>query len=256
LIIEKRKEKMNAFEALKKKDRIVVKIGSSSLMHEETGDVNFEKMEKLVRNLTDLKNRGKNVILVSSGAMAAGRKALNLSRHDVKTKAMKQATAAVGQARLMMFYQKLFAEYNQVAAQVLLTKFTFTNPESLVNATNTFDELLKLGVIPIVNENDTIATDEIDFGDNDTLSAEIAKLTDSDLLILLSDIDGLYNKDPHKNEDAELIRVVEAVDEKIDAMAGGAGSDFGTGGMTTKLNAARIATGAGCDMVIANASDV
>ncbi len=247
---------MNEFEALKKKDRIVVKIGSSSLMHEETGDVNFEKMEKLVRNLTDLKNRGKNVILVSSGAMAAGRKALNLSRHDVKTKVMKQATAAVGQARLMMFYQKLFAEYNQVAAQVLLTKFTFTNPESLVNATNTFDELLKLGVIPIVNENDTIATDEIDFGDNDTLSAEIAKLTDSDLLILLSDIDGLYNKDPHKNEDAELIRVVEAVDEKIDAMAGGAGSDFGTGGMTTKLNAARIATGAGCDMVIANASDV
>jgi glutamate 5-kinase len=248
---------MNEFERLKEKKRIVVKIGSSSLMHEETGDVDFETMEKLVRVLTDLTNRGKQVILVTSGAMAAGRKSLRMSKADCRDLSVKQAVAAVGQARLMMFYQKIFAEYNQIIAQLLLTKYTLLDNEaSRQNAHNTFVELLKLGVIPIVNENDTVATDEIVFGDNDTLSAEVCRLTESDLLILLSDIDGLYTDNPRTNKTAGFIRLVEKVDEKIMDMGKGAGSDVGTGGMFTKIKAAKIATEAGADMVIANAADV
>lgn len=241
--------------ALKEKKRIVVKIGSSALTHMETGKMNLEKMERLVRVLTDLGNQGKEVILVSSGAIAAGRKSLQIEERPTE-KSVKQACAAVGQARLMMLYQKLFAEYNQLTAQILLTKYTMINDISRENAKNTFRELAKMGVIPIVNENDTVSTDEIEFGDNDTLSALVAALVAADMLILLSDIDGLYTDDPRKNENAGLISLVPAVTKEILAMGKGAGSSLGTGGMSTKITAARIAAGCGADMVIANGKDV
>lgn len=247
--------KQTDFEFGKKK-RVVVKIGSSSLNHEETGNLNFTKLEHLVRELCDLRNRGMDVCLVSSGAIAVGRKSMGLSERpkDISTK---QACAAVGQARLMMTYQKLFAEYNQIAGQVLMTKNTMVNPVSRENAKNTFEELFRLGVIPIVNENDTVSTYEMQFGDNDTLSAIVASLVGADILILLSDIDGLFTDDPHKNPDAKLITVVEKMDEKVYEMAkGSTGSDVGTGGMATKLTAAKIATLSGADMVIANGKDV
>lgn len=246
---------MDIRNRLKDKKRIVVKIGSSSLTHEMTGDINLDKMEKLVRVLTDLSNQGKEVVLVSSGAIAVGRKTLAL-KEKPKDKAMKQACAAVGQARLMMVYQKLFSEYNQVTAQILMTKYTMMNDISRLNAQNTFHELLKIGVIPIVNENDTVSTDEIEFGDNDTLSALVTALIDADLLILLSDIDGLYTDNPRNNKEAELIHTVSRIDDKILEMAKGEGSDVGTGGMATKISAARIANDSGADMVIANAADV
>ncbi|MBO5197324.1 MAG: glutamate 5-kinase [Lachnospiraceae bacterium] len=246
---------MDKRSLLKDKKRIVVKIGSSSLTHEATGNLNLAKMEKLVRVLTDLKNQGKDVVLVSSGAIAVGRKTLGLNTRPAE-KSVKQACAAVGQAKLMMVYEKLFAEYNQIPAQVLLTKYTMLDPVSRRNAENTFDELLKLGVIPIVNENDTVATDEIEFGDNDTLSAIVAALIHADLLILLSDIDGLYTDDPHKNPDAKFIELVEEIDENLARMGKGSASDVGTGGMATKISAARVATDAGADMMIANAENV
>ena len=179
------------------KKRVVVKIGSSSLNYGETGNLNFTKLEHLVRELCNLRNRGMDVCLVSSGAIAVGRQTLGMDERpkDISTK---QACAAVGQARLMMIYQRLFAEYNQVAGQVLMTKNTMVNPVSRENAKNTFDELFRLGAIPIVNENDTVSTYEMQFGDNDTLSAIVASLIGADLLILLSDIDGLFTDDPHK----------------------------------------------------------
>ncbi len=241
-------------QQLIKKQRIVIKIGSSSLTHEETGDINLDKMEQLVRVLTDLSNQGKEVILVSSGAIAAGRRALGICEKP-KEKSVKQACAAVGQARLMMLYQKLFAEYNQSAAQILLTKYTINDSTSRQNAHNTFLELAKMKVIPIVNENDTVATDEIEFGDNDTLSALVAALVGADLLILLSDIDGLYTDDPRKNDKAEFISIVPGITKEILAMGKGAGSNVGTGGMSTKITAARIALGCGADMVIANGAN-
>lgn len=236
--------------------RIVVKIGSSSLTHEETGKLDLGKMEQLVRQLSDLRNRGMDVCLVSSGAIAVGRAAMGI--HDRPTEiSMKQACAAVGQAKLMMVYQKLFAEYNETAGQVLLTKNTMINPVSRENAKNTFEELFQLGVIPIVNENDTTSTYEMQFGDNDTLSALVSSMVGADLLILLSDIDGLYTDDPHTNPDAKLVQVVENLDEEILGMAKGTtGSNVGTGGMTTKLTAAKIATLSGTDMIIANGADV
>lgn len=247
--------KQTDFEFGKKK-RVVVKIGSSSLNHEETGNLNFTKLEHLVRELCDLRNRGMDVCLVSSGAIAVGRQSIGLTERpkDISTK---QACAAVGQARLMMTYQKLFAEYNQIAGQVLMTKNTMVNPVSRENAKNTFEELFRLGVIPIVNENDTVSTYEMQFGDNDTLSAIVASLVGADILILLSDIDGLFTDDPHKNPDAKLISVVEKMDANVYEMAKGTtGSDVGTGGMATKLTAAKIATLSGADMVIANGKDV
>lgn len=235
---------------------IVIKIGSSSLTHPETGELNLLKIEKLVRVLCDLKGAGKDVVLVSSGAVAAGRQALGrIGRPG--TLAEKQAYAAVGQARLMMVYQRIFSEYNHIAAQVLLTKDTMTNEVSRYNAQNTFDELLALGVVPIVNENDTVSTHEIQFGDNDRLSAIVAALISADLLILLSDIDGLYTDDPHVNPEARFIDVVEEITPELMAMGKDtAGSDVGTGGMAAKLEAARIATDSGSDMVITNAADV
>lgn len=245
---------------LKDKKRIIIKIGSSSLTHPETGDLNLMKIEKLVRIISDLKAQGKDVILVSSGAIAAGRQALG-HRGKPDTLAEKQAYAAVGQARLMMVYQKLFSEYNQTAAQVLLTKNTMVNDASRFNAQNTFEELLKLHAIPIVNENDTVSTSEIplvdNFGDNDRLSAIVAALIGADLLILLSDIDGLYSDDPRTNPDARLIPLVPEITEELLAMGKPtSGSDVGTGGMAAKLAAARIATDSGCDMVIANGEEV
>ena len=247
-------------EALRNKRRIVIKIGSSSLTHKETGDLNLTKIERLVRVISDLKGAGKQVVLVSSGAIAAGRQALGHRTRPV-TLAEKQAFAAVGQARLMMVYQRIFAEYNQVAAQILLTKNTMVNDSNRYNAQNTFDELLKLGTIPIVNENDTVSTSEIpmvdNFGDNDRLSAVVAALIGADLLILLSDIDGLYSDDPRHNPDARFISMVKEITPELMEMGKDtSGSDVGTGGMAAKLAAARIATDSGSDMVIANGEDV
>lgn len=238
------------------KKRVVVKIGSSSLNYGETGNLNFTKLEHLVRELCNLRNRGMDVCLVSSGAIAVGRAAMGVKERPSET-SVKQACAAVGQAKLMMVYQKLFAEYSQTAGQILLTKNTMVNPVSRANAKNTFDELFHLGVIPVVNENDTVSTYEMQFGDNDTLSAIVTSITKADLLILLSDIDGLYSDDPHDNPDAKLIREVDTLDRKILGMAkSSTGSDVGTGGMATKLTAAKIATYSGADMIIANGGNM
>ena len=248
----------NMREYIKDKKRIVIKIGSSSLQHAETGDLDYVKLEKLVRALCDISNQGKEVVLVSSGAIAAGKQAVKLKKHDVSGDspiAVKQACAAVGQARLMMVYQKLFSEYNHIAAQILMTKNTIVDDLNRFNAHNTFMELLKLGVIPIVNENDTVATYEIEIGDNDTLSAIVAAMIEADLLILLSDIDGLYSDDPRTNPEAAFIEVVEQLDDSIMQMGRSTtGSSVGTGGMGTKLIAAQIATKSGADMIIANSS--
>ena len=203
---------------MKDKKRIVIKIGSSSLQHAETGDLDYIKLELLVRELCDIRNQGKDVVLVSSGAIAVGKKAVHLKKESMdreNTIALKQACAAVGQARLMMTYQKIFGEYNQVTAQILMTKNTIVDNLNRYNAHNTFSELFKLGVIPIVNENDTVATYEIEIGDNDTLSAIVAALVDADLLILLSDIDGLYTDDPRTNPEAEFIETVQKITEEF-----------------------------------------
>ena len=250
---------MNYRERLKDKKRIVIKIGSSSLTHSETGRLNLRKLEVLARELSDLRNQGKDVILVSSGAIATGVAALGMHAKPTELKG-KQACAAVGQARLMMIYQKLFSEYNQLSAQILMTKNTMVNNINRKNAQNTFNELLSLGVIPIVNENDSISTYELQnlekFGDNDTLSAMVAALVRADLLILLSDIDGLFTDDPNTNPDAKFIDVVENLDDNLLNMGKGtSGSKVGTGGMATKLTAAQIASAAGVDMVIANGAD-
>lgn len=242
-------------ETLKDKKRIVIKIGSSSLTHPETGSLNLTKLEVLVREISDLRNMGKDVVMVSSGAIAVGRRAAGLGHRPSETKE-KQACAAIGQARLMMIYQKLFSEYNQLAAQILMTKRTVMDNLSRFNALNTFQELLKLGAIPIVNENDTVSTYEMQFGDNDTLSAIVAALIDADLLLLLSDIDGLFTDDPNSNPDAKLIHVVEKLDDHLLEMGKSTStSDVGTGGMVSKLTAAKLASAAGTDMVIANGED-
>lgn len=242
---------------LQDKKRIVIKIGTSTITHTDTGHLNLVKIEKFVRILTDIHNQDKDLIIVSSGAIGAGRKALGIKERPTEL-SLKQACAAVGQARLMMIYQKLFAEYNQTIAQVLVTKGVITNEISRANAENTMQELLDLGVIPIVNENDVVSTDQIqngNFGDNDTLSALVAEMVGADLLILLSDIDGLYTDDPRSNPDAQFISCVEKIDEDLLSCAKGPDSAFGTGGMTTKLAAAEIANEAGTDMVIANGDD-
>ena len=254
-----RKEtKMDYREALKDKKRIVIKIGSSSLTHEETGHLNLEKMERLVRLLTDLRNSGKEVVLVSSGAIAVGRKALGLLHKPTET-SEKQACAAIGQASLMTVYQKLFSEYHQPCAQILMTKFTILNDITRQNACNTFEQLFKMGVIPIVNENDTVSTDEMEnlgIGENDTLAALGTAMIHGDLVILLSDIDGLYSDDPKKNPEAVFFHQIDDVNDSVLGMAKGSSSSVGTGGMQTKLSAARIATASGADMVIANGDRV
>lgn len=247
---------MNLHDYLKYKKRVVVKIGSSSLQHADNGELDLIKLEKLVRELCDLRNRGMDVCLVSSGAIAVGRRAIGLTERPSEV-STKQACAAVGQARLMMIYQRLFSEYSQVASQILMTKYTMVNETTRENARNCFEELFRLGIIPIVNENDTISTYEMHFGDNDTLSAIVTSLTNADLLILLSDIDGLYTDDPRSNPDAVLIERIDRLDEHYMEMAKDTtGSDVGTGGMATKLTAARISVHSGADMIIANGKDV
>ena len=233
--------------------RVVVKIGSSSITH-ENGRLALRKIDLLAKELADLHNSGRDVILVSSGAIAAGVSALRLCQKPQKT-AQKQAAAAVGQGALMQLYEKFFLEYRQSIAQILLTKDVMDDPCQRENAINTFAQLLEYGVIPIVNENDTIATDEIGFGDNDRLSAYVAALVQADLLILLSDIDGLYTADPTARPEATQIKEVHQITAEIEAMAGSTHSGVGTGGMITKIMAAQIATEAGIDMMIANAAE-
>lgn len=245
----------NFRELLKDKKKIVIKIGSSSLTHEATGNINYNKLEKLVRILCDIKSEGKDIVLVSSGAIAVGRQAVGLTEKPAIL-AQKQACAAIGQCRLMTTYQKLFSEYNQIAAQVLMTKYTMLNEESMKNAKNTFEELFRFGAIPVVNENDTISTYEIEFGDNDRLSALVCALIGADLLILLSDIDGLFTDDPNINPEAKFIDIVPEIDDTILNMAKGSQSSVGTGGMSAKITAATIATYSGADMVIANSKDI
>lgn len=243
-------------DKLKDKKRIVIKIGSSSLVHEETGKLNLTKVEKLVRVLSDLHNEGKDVVLVSSGAIAVGANALGIVGKP-ESIPQKQACASIGQAKLMMTYQKLFSEYNQITSQVLITKMTILNDTSRKNAYNTFTELFKYGAIPVVNENDTVSTYEIEFGDNDRLSAIVAAVIHADLLILLSDIDGLYTDDPNSNADAKFIEFVPTITNELFAMGkSSSSSTVGTGGMSSKIAAASIATDAGADMVIANGKNV
>ena len=231
--------------------RIVVKVGTSTLAH-PTGRLNIQRMEKLCKDLSDLKNMGHEIILVSSGAIAMGFGKLNLSERpkDVPTK---QASAAVGQCELMYIYDKLFTEYNHTVAQLLITAPDIEEGGvRKQNFHNTLARLLELGALPVINENDTISTEEFGIGDNDTLSAIVAVTIQADLLILLSDIDGLFDGDPRKNPDAKLIDTVEKIDEHIISLGGGSGSNLGTGGMATKLRAAQMAPAAGCEMVIAN----
>lgn len=253
-------EKLTEIELRKKlteRKRIVVKIGSSSLHHMATGELNLTKMERLVRELCELRNQGKEVILVSSGAIAVGKKTINISPNDTEIP-LKQACAAIGQAKLMMIYERLFAEYNHLTAQILMTKHTIVDDINRKNAQNTFNQLLKLGVIPVVNENDTVAVHEVEdtIGDNDFLSAVVCSLVDADLLILLSDIDGLYTDDPRANKNAKFVDVVEDLDRVMKMGKETTGSNVGTGGMSAKLHAATIAVNSGADMVIANGKDV
>ncbi len=230
--------------------RIVVKVGTSTLAH-ATGRLNIRHVEELVKVLSDLKNAGHEMILVSSGAIGMGVGKLNLPGRpaDMPTK---QAAAAVGQCELMYTYDKLFSQYNHTVAQILLTSEDVDHADRRQNFENTMARLLELGALPVINENDTIATEEIKVGDNDTLGAIVACSVKADLLVLLSDIEGLYTADPRQDPAARLIPVVEAVTPEVEALAGGKGSDLATGGMATKLRAAKMATAAGCDMVITN----
>ncbi len=230
--------------------RIVIKIGTSTLAH-STGRLNIRRVEELVKVMSDLKNSGHEVILVSSGAigMGAGKLSLKGKPSDIPTK---QAAAAVGQCELMYTYDKLFSEYNHTVAQILLTGSDFKNEERHTNFTNTMMRLLELDVLPIINENDTVATDEISVGDNDTLSALVSESINADLLVLMSDIDGLYTADPHKDASASLIPEIRELTPEVMALGGDAGSTLGTGGMRTKLHAAEICTENGTDMIITN----
>lgn len=233
--------------------RIVIKVGTSTLAH-ATGLLNIRRVEKLCEVMSDLKNAGHQLVLVSSGAIGMGVGKLSLGGRpaDIPTK---QAAAAVGQCELMYTYDKLFAEHNHTVAQILLTGADVQHAERRQNVQNTLFRLLELGALPIINENDSVATDEIVIGDNDTLGAIVATNVQADLLVLLSDIDGLYTADPHTDPTARLLPVVEAITPAIVAMTGGAGSSLGTGGMQTKLHAAELTTAAGIPMVIANGQD-
>ncbi len=233
--------------------RIVVKVGTSTLAH-ATGLLNIRRVEQLCGVMSDLKNAGHQLILVSSGAIGMGVGKLSLPGRptDIPTK---QAAAAVGQCELMYTYDKLFTEHNHTVAQLLVTGADLGNDQRRDNFRNTLFRLLELGALPVVNENDTVATEEIVIGGNDTLGAIVAAHTQADLLIILSDIDGLYTADPHKDPDAKLLSVVEKITPEIEAMVGGAGSSLGTGGMATKISATKIATAAGVNLVIANGQD-
>lgn len=239
-------------QQVKEAGLIVIKVGSSSLTH-DNGKLNYSRIEMLCRDLADLRNAGRRVILVTSGAVAAGTGRLGLLKPPADI-AAKQALAAVGQGILMGTYGKLMSEYNQAVAQVLLTREDLQDPVRRENCLNTLQRLLEWGVIPIVNENDTVATEEIKFGDNDTLSARVAELVQAGLLVLLTDIDGLYSGDPRRDPAARRIDVVERITPELEALASGAGSDRGTGGMVTKIAAARIAAAAGIPMVVASSA--
>ena len=230
--------------------RLVVKIGTSTLAH-STGHLNIRRVEEICKTLSDIKNAGHEVILVSSGAigMGVGKLGLRERPKDIPTK---QAAAAVGQCELMYTYDKLFSEYHHTVAQLLITSDDTKNPVRHQNFTNTLNRLLEMGALPIINENDTVATEELGIGDNDTLAAIVSQSVRADLLILLSDIDGLYTADPHTHPEAKLVHHVPCVNEKIRELAGVSNSGQGTGGMVTKLRAAEICLGCGCDMVIAN----
>ena len=230
--------------------KIVIKIGTSTLTY-ANGCVNIRRIESLCKCVSDVINAGNEVILVSSGAIGMGVGKLNLKEKPTDI-AGKQAAAAVGQCELMYIYDKEFASHNHTVAQILLTGPDLRTPDRHEKFENTMKRLLELGVLPIINENDTVATDEILFGDNDTLAALVAEGTGADLLVLLSDIDGLYTGDPRSDKDAVLIPEVREITDEIEALAGGAGTSRGTGGMATKIKAAKIATEAGCDMIIAN----
>ena len=249
-------EEMSALEQQRPFRRIVVKVGTSTLTR-ETGSLNLHNMEHLARVLSDLEGMGHQMVLVSSGAIGIGTKKLRLPQRPEELR-MKQAAAAVGQCMMMHVYDKLFSEYNRTVAQILLTGEDVDAPVRSEHLRNTFESLLELGVIPVVNENDSVSSAEIEtgqckvLGDNDTLSAMVARLCGADLLILLSDIDGLYDADPRTHPEARLIHHVEAITPALEAAAGGAGTWRGTGGMATKLHAARLALEAGIDMVIAN----
>ena len=233
--------------------RIVVKVGTSTLAY-PTGHLNIRHMESLCKVLSDVANAGNEVILVSSGAIGMGMGKLSLSQRPTDTPT-KQAAAAVGQCELMYTYDKQFSEYNRTVAQILVTGDVVNRPEHLQNFRATVNRLLELGVIPIINENDSVSTAEFGIGDNDTLAAIVSQTVEANLLVLLSDIDGLYTADPHKDPNARLISVVEELTDEILALGGGAGSSLGTGGMQTKLHAAELCKEAGCDMCIVNGAD-
>lgn len=243
----------NPRETIKNSKKIVIKIGTSSLVY-KTGKMNLRRIEKLARVIAELKNEEREVVLVSSGAIAVGTEVLKLKEKPSSVSG-RQAAAAVGQVHLMQVYSRLFAEYGYNAAQILLTRDTIEVSEARQNAVNTFGALLSLGVIPIVNENDTIAVDEIKFGDNDNLSSIVARLVNADLLIILTDIDGYFKDNPHDRPDAEMYHTVTDLSEAIEAAAGGAGSKLGTGGMLTKVHASRLAAADGIFAVIANGQE-
>ena len=232
--------------------RIVVKIGTSTLTHEE-GSLNLRRIEALVKTLSDFKNAGRQVILVSSGAVSAG--VARVGTHRPTCTAEKQAMAAVGQSELMKLYSRFFSDYGHTVAQILLTKDVMDNADRRRAAEDTFNTLLEMGCVPIVNENDSVSTEGLNFGGNDTLSAYVALVCHADLLINLSDIDGLYDKDPRRFADAKLISRVDGIDDKVLAMAGGAGTERGTGGMATKLQAAKMVVDAGIPMFILNGKE-
>lgn len=234
-------------------NRIVVKVGTSTLTY-DTGKINIRRLSKLAQVLSDLKNAGREVALVTSGAIGVGVGKLGLKErpHDIPGR---QAAATVGQCELMFLYDKFFGEYGNITGQLLVTRSDFENDERHTNLHNSFIKLFEYGAIPIVNENDSIAVEEIVFGDNDSLSAHIAKIVDADLLIILTDIDGLFSSNPREDENAVLIHSVDEINDEILALAGGSGTSRGTGGMVTKLHAAQIATEAGIDTVVMNGSD-
>jgi glutamate 5-kinase len=248
---------MSLRDNIKDAKRIVVKVGTSTLTY-ENGNINLTRIEKLTRVLSDIMNSGKEVVLVSSGAIGVGVCKLKLKEKPTEIRE-KQAVAAVGQCELMHIYSKLFGEYSHIVGQVLLTRDVIEDEHIRQNVCNTFNTLLEHGIIPIVNENDTVAIDEIEnivkFGDNDNLSAIVAGLVGADLLIILSDIEGFYDSNPRENEDAKLLRVVKEVTDELEEFAGGAGSNLGTGGMITKLNAAKVAAEFGVDMILANGEE-
>ncbi len=238
---------------IKNAKRIVFKVGTSTLTY-DTGKINIRRMARLASVLSDLENQGKEIVLVSSGAIAVGVGKLGLEKKPADTPSV-QAVACIGQCELMFMYDKLFSEYSHTVGQLLITKSDVENDERRTNLINAFDKMLTYGVIPIINENDSVGVEEIVFGDNDSLSAIVAKLINADLLVILSDIDGLFTSNPTTDDDAVLIPVVKEITEKTYAIAGGAGTRRGTGGMITKLNAAKIAADAGIETVIMNGSD-